>query len=140
MTATVMRGTDPGRAPCPTADRPRSEHAVDLSFSTTDQGGVAVVQVGGEVDVYTAPQLRTALDEHIGRGHTRLVIDLDGVQFLDSTGLGVLVGRLKLVRTRDGWVRIVCTNERILRVFTITGLDKVFPIHDTIEDAVATPA
>ncbi|HYN30079.1 MAG TPA: STAS domain-containing protein [Dermatophilaceae bacterium] len=111
---------------------------MDLSFSTTDQDGIAVVRVGGEVDVYTAPQLRTALDEHISRGHTRLVIDLDGVQFLDSTGLGVLVGRLKLVRTRDGWVRIVCTNERILRVFTITGLDKVFPIHDSVEDATTT--
>jgi len=107
---------------------------VELSVTTTHQDDVTV---GGEVDVYTASQLRATLDEEIAAGHTHLVVDLDNVGFLDSTGLGVLVGRLKAVRNSSGWLRIVCSSERILRVFRITGLDKVFGIHDTLEDALS---
>ena len=109
---------------------------MELSVTTSRQDDVSVVTVGGEVDVYTAAQLRAALDEEIAAGRAELVVDLDEVTFLDSTGLGVLVGRLKLVRN-TGWLRIVCSNERILRVFRITGLDKVFGIHDSLEDALA---
>ena len=89
----------------------------------------------GEIDVYTAPLLREALDEQMAAGRTDLVVDLDEVTFLDSTGLGVLVGRLKLVRGQNGTLRIVSAQDRILKVFRITGLDKVFHIYDSIEDA-----
>jgi len=110
---------------------------VELSVTTSRRDDVSVVSVAGEVDVYTAAQLRAVLDEEIGAGNARLIVDLDGVSFLDSTGLGVLVGRLKLVRNSSGWLRIVCTNDRILRVFRITGLDKVFGIHDSLDEALA---
>ena len=110
---------------------------MDLSVTTTRHDDVSVVTVDGEVDVYTAAQLRQTLDEEIAAGNIRLVVDLDDVGFLDSTGLGVLVGRLKLVRNDSGWLRIVCSSERILRVFRITGLDKVFAIHPTVDDALA---
>ncbi len=110
---------------------------MELSVTTSRQDDVSVVTVAGEVDVYTAAQLRAVLDEEIGAGNARLVVDLDEVSFLDSTGLGVLVGRLKLVRNNSGWLRIVCSNDRILRVFRITGLDKVFGIHDSLEEALA---
>ena len=111
---------------------------MELSVVSKDHDGTVVVSVGGEVDVYTAPQLRAALDAQIGAGHSRLVVDLDKVDFLDSTGLGVLVGRLKLVRNQSGWMRIVCSNERILRVFRITGLDKVFAIHASVDSPSAS--
>jgi anti-sigma B factor antagonist len=62
---------------------------------------------------------------------------MEGVEFLDSTGLGVLVGGLKRVRAHDGWIDLVCTQGRILRIFRITGLNKVFSIHDSVADAVA---
>ena len=110
---------------------------MDLSVTTTRHDDVSVVTVDGEVDVYTAAQLRQTLDEEIAAGHDRLVVDLDGVSFLGSTGLGVLVGRLKLVRNSSGWLRIVCSSERILRVFRITGLDKVFGIHPNLDEALA---
>lgn len=110
---------------------------MDLSVTTTRRDDVSVVTVNGEVDVYSAAQLRQTLDEEIAAGHNRLVVDLDGVAFLDSTGLGVLVGRLKLVRNSSGWLRIVCSSERILRVFRITGLDKVFGIHPNLDEALA---
>ena len=102
---------------------------MDLSISSADRGDVTVVHVAGEIDVYTAPVLRERLDEQIAGGRRHLVVDLQGVTFMDSTGLGVLVGRLKLVRVQDGTLKLVCTSERILKVFAITGLDKVFQIY-----------
>lgn len=113
---------------------------MDLAISTTERQGGTVVAVGGEIDVYTAPLLRDALDQQIAAGRTRLVVDLDGVDFLDSTGLGVLVGRLKLVRNQSGTLAIVCGRERILKVFRITGLDKVFTIVASVDEALAVTA
>ena len=69
--------------------------------------------------------------------HLDLVVDLRDIEFLDSTGLGVLVGGLKRVRAHDGWIDLVCTQSRILRIFRITGLNKVFDIYDTVAEAVA---
>ncbi len=113
---------------------------MDLSVTSSGQGSLTVVTVGGEIDVYTAPLLREALDKLIAAGQVDLVVNLDGVTFMDSTGLGVLVGRLKLVRAQSGTLRVVCTHERILKIFKITGLDKVFHIYDSVEDATAAPA
>jgi anti-sigma B factor antagonist len=113
---------------------------VDLSISSEVREEVTVVHVGGEIDVYTAPVLREHLDEHIMQGRHQLVVDLGDVSFMDSTGLGVLVGRLKLVRVKNGTLRLVCSSERILKVFSITGLDKVFQIFATVDDAVAATA
>ena len=76
--------------------------SVDLSVSSSEQGGVTIVHVAGEIDVYTAPLLREVLDKQIAAGRTDLVVDLEKVTFMDSTGLGVLVGRLKLVRGQNG--------------------------------------
>lgn len=110
---------------------------MELSVTTSHHDDVSVVVVEGEIDVQTAAQLRQTLDHEIAEGHVRLVVNLDEVTFLDSTGLGVLVGRLKLVRNSSGWLRIVCSSDRILRVFRITGLDKVFGIHPSLDEALA---
>ena len=98
--------------------------------------GRMVIEVGGEIDVYTAPRLREAIISLVGNGSYHLIIDLERVEFLDSTGLGVLVGGLKRVRAHDGSVELVCTQARILRIFRITGLDKVFSLHDSVQDAL----
>lgn len=112
---------------------------MDLSITRADHGDHTVVHLGGEIDVYTAPFVREKLDEQIHAGRADLIVDLSEVTFLDSTGLGVLVGRLKFARTRGGSLRLVGTSERVLRVFAITGLDKVFDIHPDLESALATP-
>lgn len=109
---------------------------MDLSLSNHPADDHMVVEVGGEIDVYTAPRLREKIVELVNAGHYHLVVDMESVDFLDSTGLGVLVGGLKRVRTHDGSLRIVCTQERLLKIFRITGLTKVFPIHDSIDEAV----
>ncbi|GAA0602835.1 MULTISPECIES: STAS domain-containing protein [Sporichthya] len=109
---------------------------MDLSLTTRDEGDRTVVAVGGEIDVYTAPKLREQLVDLVNAGRYHLIVDMEGVEFLDSTGLGVLVGGLKRVRAHDGSLRLVCTQERILKIFRITGLTKVFPIHDTVSEAL----
>jgi anti-sigma B factor antagonist len=96
-----------------------------------------VLAVKGEVDVYTAPRLRERLVDLVSQGRLQIVVDLEGVDFLDSTGLGVLVGGLKRLRSNDGSLGLVCTQSRILKVFEITGLTKVFPIFDSVDAATA---
>lgn len=110
---------------------------MDLTLTTHQEGDRTVVAVGGEIDVYTAPKLREQLVDLVNAGQYHLVVDMEQVEFLDSTGLGVLVGGLKRVRAHDGSLRLVCTQERIVKIFRITGLTKVFPIHDSVAAAVA---
>jgi anti-sigma B factor antagonist len=109
---------------------------VDLKVNdyTTDDG-LTVISVEGEIDVYTAPKLREKLIDLVNKGKFHLLVDMEKVEFLDSTGLGVLVGGLKRVRAHDGSLELVCTQERILKIFRITGLTKVFGIHDSIAEA-----
>src|ERR1700732_2933063 len=96
-----------------------------------------VLSVKGEVDVYTAPRLREKLVELVSQGKHQIIVDLEGVDFLDSTGLGVLVGGLKRLRSHEGDLTLVCTQHRILKVFEITGLTKVFAIYESVDQAVA---
>ena len=110
---------------------------MDLDLKVRRQGDNAVLEVAGEIDVYTAPKLREKLIELVNEGSFHLVVDLERVDFLDSTGLGVLVGGLKRVRNHDGSLKLVCTQEKILKIFRITGLTKVFSIYDSVDDAVA---
>lgn len=110
---------------------------MDLTLATREVDGTTIVSVGGEIDVYTAPKLRDKITELVAAGAHRMVIDLEAVEFLDSTGLGVLVGGLKKVRAHDGSLQLVCTQDRLLKIFRITGLAKVFAIHATTDEAIA---
>jgi len=110
---------------------------VDLTLATREVDGTTIVSVGGEIDVYTAPKLRDKITELVADGKYHLVVDMEAVEFLDSTGLGVLVGGLKKVRANSGSLQLVCNQERLLKIFRITGLAKVFAIHGSQADALA---
>ena len=110
---------------------------MDLTLSTSEVGGATIIAVGGEIDVYTAPKLRDKITELVAAGTYHIVVDMEAVEFLDSTGLGVLVGGLKKVRAHDGSLELICTQDRLLKIFRITGLAKVFVIHESAEDALA---
>ncbi len=101
---------------------------MELDIRTERSATLCEITLRGEVDVYTAPQLKQALVESIEGGCSNIVVNLEGISFIDSSGLGVLVSALRRARERDGAVRIVCTRENILKIFRITGLDKVFPV------------
>jgi anti-sigma B factor antagonist len=96
-----------------------------------------VLTVEGEIDVYTAPLLRQKLLDLADDGWSRIIVNLEPVEFLDSTGLGVLVAALNRFRRNDGDVELVCSQPRILRVFEITGLTKVFTIHPSLDDVMS---
>ena len=88
-------------------------------------------------DTPGAPRLRELLIDLVGTGSYQLVVNLDKVGFLDSTGLGVLVGSLKRVRAHDGSLDLVCTQQRILKILRIAGLTEVFGIYQTADQAIA---
>ena len=110
---------------------------MDLKLGHYSKDGIEVVNVEGEIDIYTAPRLRELLIDLAGKNNYQLIVNMDKVGFLDSTGLGVLVGGLKRVRAHDGSLDLVCTQERILKIFKITGLTKVFSIYETVDQAIA---
>ena len=99
-------------------------------------GDCAVLQVAGEVDAYTAPMLREQIRDLAAKGAVHLIADLSQVSFLDSTGLGALVGGLKRLREAGGSLTLVIAAPRILRLFQITGLTKVLAIHPTVAEAI----
>ena len=110
---------------------------MDLKLGHYAKDGIEVIDVRGEIDMYTAPRLRELLIDLVSEDNYQLVVNLDKVGFLDSTGLGVLVGGLRRVRTHDGSLDLVCTQQRILETFRITGLTEVFGIYETVDQAIA---
>jgi anti-sigma B factor antagonist len=109
-------------------------------FSLTEQNIDSdrhVVAVRGEIDLFTAPELKSTVVSAIEAGRTRIVVDLSETTFLDSTALGVLIGALKRLRSRDGVMTLVNTDPNIAKTFEITGLDQIFTIADTRDAAIA---
>ena len=99
--------------------------------------GRAVLRVAGEVDVYTAPQIREQIQDLAAKGTVHLIADLSPVEFIDSSGLGTLIGGLRRVREDDGSLVLVIGERRILRVFQLTGLTKAFTIYGTVAEAIS---
>jgi anti-sigma B factor antagonist len=114
---------------------PRRKVQMELGVDVRQVGSHSLVDVKGEIDVYTAPKLREKLIELVSQGSYDVVVNLEGVDFLDSTGLGVLVGALKRVKAHDGSLSLICTQDKILKIFKITGLTKVFSIHSSEAEA-----
>jgi anti-sigma B factor antagonist len=110
---------------------------VELSLESKTVDGQTVLAVQGEVDVYSAPTLRDRLTDLIDSGERTVIVDLSDVGFLDSTGLGTLVAGLKRAQELGGMLPLVCRTDRILKLFRITGLDGVFMIYATLEEAIA---
>jgi anti-sigma B factor antagonist len=105
-----------------------------MQIATTPGSDRYILTVSGEVDLATSPELDTAIIAAIESGTTSVVIALTDVSFMDSSGLGVIVRGLKRCREADKDLDLVITNDRVLKVFGITGLDQVIPIHASIQD------
>jgi len=100
-------------------------------------GDTYVISLAGEVDLYTAPEFKQQLLEVIGQGGKQVIVDFTSTTFIDSTTLGVLVGGVKRLRTNDGQLSLVCNDRNITKIFEITGLDRVFTISESRDEAVA---
>lgn len=108
---------------------------MELDITTERDGTACHLTLKGEIDVYTSPQLKQEIVDAVDDGCVNLLVDLEGVAFIDSSGLGVLVSGLRRVKEQGGTMRLVSTRDGILKIFRITGLDKVFPIFASAEDA-----
>jgi anti-sigma B factor antagonist len=96
-----------------------------------------VIALAGEVDLYTAPEFKQQLLDVIGEGSKEVVVDFSDTTFIDSTTLGVLVGGVKRLRAQEGRLSLVCSDRNIRKIFEITGLDRVFTIYPTRDEALA---
>ncbi len=111
---------------------------MNFDISTEEVGkGLYVISLAGEVDLYTAPEFKQELLDAIGNGAKEVVVDFSNTTFIDSTTLGVLVGGVKRLRTNEGQLSLVCNDRNITKIFEITGLDRVFTIYPTRDEAVA---
>jgi anti-sigma B factor antagonist len=110
---------------------------VDLEMETSANGDWLVLAVAGEVDLNTAPQLKERINGLITQGHSNLVVDLEGVEFMDSTGLSALVSGLMRTSESGGGMAVVCTRPQVLRLLALTGLDQVLKVHGSVAEAVA---
>jgi anti-sigma B factor antagonist len=110
---------------------------LNFDVKTQQLGGDAfVISLSGEVDLYTAPEFKQQLLEAIGQGAKEVVVDFTDTTFIDSTTLGVLVGGVKRLRPNGGRLSLVCSDRNITKIFEITGLNKVFPIYPSRDEAV----
>ena len=110
-----------------------------IEFSIEDRrvdGKVHVVAVTGEVDLFTAPEVKQRVTAPIGAGVDHVVVDLTRTTFIDSSSLGVLIGAHRRLKSRGGRLVVACNTEAIVRTFRITGLDGVFKLVDSVEAAL----
>ena len=112
-----------------------SQQKIDIQVSSKDD--FKVIKPTGDLDVYTVGSLRDAIGEMIEEGSTKVVVDLDGVPFMDSSGLGALMGGVRRLRESGGDLAIACTREQHLKLFTITGFGEGVSIAPTVEEAAA---
>jgi anti-sigma B factor antagonist len=108
---------------------------MDLQIRTRTQEGIPVIQLSGEVDAYTCSRFRDAMIDAIEQGHPSIVVSMTDVEYIDSSGLGTLVGGLKRSSEKGGRIAVVCNSSQIRKVFEITGLEKVFPLFEDETEA-----
>ena len=111
--------------------------AIDFAITYRQvDGNRHIVAVTGEIDLFTAPEFKQRMSQPIDDGVGRLIVDLSGTTFIDSSSLGVLIGAHRRLKLRGGSLVVVCDNEAIVKTFRITGLDGVFTLVKSLDDAL----
>lgn len=115
--------------------------SIRLETEQNEVNGTKVLDVSGEIDVYTAPQFKEAVNHILDSGQKHLIINMAGVTYMDSSGFGTLLSATKRIRPEGGTVSLVKVNSAIDRILRITRLSTVFATYDTVDEAIgAIPA
>ena len=111
--------------------------ATDFQITDRRQGGdTQIVAVAGEIDLFTAPEFKQRVSAPIDAGRSNVIVDLTATTFIDSSSLGVLIGAHRRLKLRGGSLVVVCDNDAIVKTFRITGLDGVFTLVKSLDDAL----
>lgn len=109
---------------------------IRLETGMREMDGMKVLEVAGEIDVYTAPQFKEAVNQVISGGQKHLIIDMGAVTYMDSSGFGTLLSATRRLRPQGGTINLVRCNTAIDRILRITRLNTVFSLFDSVEDAL----
>jgi anti-sigma B factor antagonist len=107
-----------------------------MEHTTRQEGNVVVLSLKGEMDVASAPTAMEIFQGIVEGGKPQLLVDLSGISFMDSTGLGVFVKVFKQLQKAGGSVKFACPQPLVSKVFTITGMNKLFPVFQTLEEGL----
>jgi|EndMetStandDraft_8_1072994.scaffolds.fasta_scaffold95861_3 anti-sigma B factor antagonist len=107
-----------------------------MQIEKSERDGIAVLAASGRFDLVSAPQMKATVDELVASGQPRIIVDLSGVELIDSSGLGALVGSLKTTRQAGGDLRIAAPGEQVRAVLSLTHLDHIFRAYAGAEDAL----
>jgi anti-sigma B factor antagonist len=113
---------------------------IRISSRVRETEGLPVIDVSGEVDIYTTPQFKEAVNEILQQGHIHIIINLTDVSYMDSSGFGTLLSATKRLRPQNGGIYLVGCNEAVSRMLDITRLNTIFTVVHTEEEAVASVA
>lgn len=115
--------------------------SLNLKIEIREENAVPIMNLDGEVDVYTYPQLNESINRLINDNKHNIVINLESVKYIDSTGLGVLASSANKIATKSGILHIICTQPQIKKIFIVSGLlEKNFKLYETEVEAVAAVA
>jgi anti-sigma B factor antagonist len=107
-----------------------------MSFEEVDQGTHVVLAPEGKFNLVAAPPFKARIDDLVAGGRARLVVDLHAVDFIDSSGLGALIGGLKSARQQGGDLRIADPGDQVRAVLKLTNLDRILPPYATVQEAL----
>jgi len=111
---------------------------MEIDVSSRQAGTAQLIDVNGEIDLYTSSVVQDCIQTLIDQGHTRLIVDLDGVSYLDSTGLGLLMKVALKLQETGGRLAVLCASAKVLRVLGLLGLTESLPVYAAEAEAVAS--
>lgn len=113
-----------------------SNDMLELQVERIQNETTCIIRISGEIDFHTVPQLNALFNQELKTGVKDFLINLNQITMIDSTGLGTLIGMLKKTRGYSGEFKIVCNNPQIAKIFKMTGLIKIFSIHESEDEAL----
>lgn len=116
----------------------RTSSPKPLNIAKSRNGAVTVMKFSGDLDLQSLPEAKKSLADLMDAGQVKILLDVEKVDYIDSSGLGFLIGSLKRVRELKGEMKLVGLNAYMLGIFRLIHLDYVLPIFDSVEKAMAS--